>query len=88
MSLSSGLPQFKENFDSVWRNLQLKIIRSNQTGGIQIVNFIMNLNILNMVKLLASGLSLPFDNKPTILIERFVSAAVGKICKLHTKKFT
>ena len=26
--------QFKENFDSVWRNLQVKITRSNRTDGI------------------------------------------------------
>ena len=31
-------PQFKENFDSVWRNLQLKITRSNPTDGIQIAS--------------------------------------------------
>ena len=27
-------PQFKENFDSIWRNLDLKIMRSNPTDGI------------------------------------------------------
>ena len=25
-------PQFKENFDSIWRNLDLKIMRSNPTN--------------------------------------------------------
>ena len=29
-------PQFKENFDPVWRNLQLKVTRSNQIDSIQI----------------------------------------------------
>ena len=32
--------QFKEKFDSVWRNLHLKTIRSNPTDGIQIASFI------------------------------------------------
>ena len=45
-------PQFKENFDSVWRNLQLKITRSNPTDSIQIANFIKNLNHQNKVMLL------------------------------------
>ena len=58
-------PQFEENFDSVWRNLQLKITRSNQTDGIQIANFIKNLNRQNKVMLLVVRLSLPFDNQIT-----------------------
>ena len=33
-------PQFKDNFDSIWRNLELKIIRSNPTDGIQTANII------------------------------------------------
>ena len=37
-------PQFKDNFDSIWRNLDLKIMRSNPSGGIQIANFIKGLN--------------------------------------------
>ena len=79
-------PQFKENFDSVWRNLQLKITRSNPTDGIQIANFIKNLNRQNKVMLLVGGLSLPFDNQTTSPIKKFVSSAVGKIYKLRTEK--
>ena len=79
-------PQFKENFDSVWRNLQLKITRSNLTDGIQIANFIKNLNRQNKVMLLVGGLSLPFDNQTTTLVKKFVSSAVGKIYKLRTEK--
>ena len=37
-------PQFKENFDSIWRNLDLKIIRSNSTDGPQFADFINGLN--------------------------------------------
>ena len=32
--------QFKDNFDSIRRNLDLKIIRSNPTDGTQIADFI------------------------------------------------
>ena len=71
-------PQFKENFDSVWRNLQLKITRSNPTDGIQIANFIKNLNRQNKVMLLVGGLSLLFDNQTITLVKKFVSSAVIK----------
>ena len=37
-------PQFKENFDLIWRNLDLKIMRSNLPDSIQIANFIKGLN--------------------------------------------
>ena len=79
-------PQFKENFDSIWRNLDLKIKRSNLTDGIQIANFIKGLNRQRKIMLLVGGLSLPFDHEITTLIKRFVSSAVGKIYKLRTKK--
>ena len=51
-------PQFKGNFDSVWRNLQLKVTRSNPTDGIQMANFIKNLNHQNKVNVI-SGWSFP-----------------------------
>ena len=76
--------QFKENLDSIWRNLELKIIRSNPTDGIQIANFIKKLDRRHM--LLVGGLSLLFDNETTTLIKKFISSAVGKIYKLRTEK--
>ena len=78
-------PQFKENFVSIWRNLDLKIMRLNQTGGIQIANFNKGLNRQHKIMLLIGGLPLPFDHETTTLIKRFISSAVGKICKLCTK---
>ena len=72
-------PQFKESFGSVWHNVQLKITRSNPTDGIQIANFIKNLNRQNKVMLLVGGLSLPFDNQTTALLKKFVCLAVSKI---------
>ena len=44
--------QFKENFHSICRNLELKVIRSNPTGGIQIANFIKKLDRQQTVMLL------------------------------------
>ena len=61
-------PKFKKNFDSVWRNLQLKVTRSNPTDGIQIANFIKNLNHQNKVMLLVGDLFLPFANQATTLV--------------------
>ena len=78
--------QFKENFDSAWCNLQLKVTKSNPTDDSQIANFIKNLNHQNKVMLLVGGLSLPFDNQTTTLVKKFVSSAVSKIYKLRTEK--
>ena len=79
-------PQFKENFDSIWRNLDLKVMRSNPTDGIQIANFIKGLNRQHKIMLLVGGLSLPFDHETTKLIKKFMFSAVGKSCKLRNKK--
>ena len=58
-------PQFKENFDSIWCNLDLKIMTSTPKDGIQIANFIKELNRQNKIMLLVGGLSLPFDHGTT-----------------------
>ena len=79
-------PQFKENFDSIWSNLDLKIMRSNPTDGIQIADFIKGLNRQHIIMLLVGGLPLLFDDETTTLIKTFISSAVGKIYKLRTKK--
>ena len=79
-------PQFEENVDSIWRNLDLKIMRSNPTDGIQIANFIKGLSRQHKTMLLKGDLSLPFDHETTTLIKRFICSAVGKIYKLRTKK--
>ena len=79
-------PQFKENFDFIWRNLDLEIMKSNPTDDTQIADFIKGLNRQHKIMLLVGGLSLPFDHETTTLIKRFISSAVGKIYKLRTKK--
>ena len=35
---------FRNNFDSIWSKLNLKIVQSNQTDGVYIFNFITNLD--------------------------------------------
>ena len=80
-------PHFKENFDSVWHNLQLKVTISHPTDGSKIANFIKNLNRQNKVMLLVGGLSLPFDNQTTTLVKKFVSSAVGKIYKFAPRNY-
>ena len=66
-------PLCKENFDSIWRNLDLKIMRSNPTDGIQIANFIKGLNRQHKIMLSVGGLSLPFDHETTTLIKSLLS---------------
>ena len=77
---------FKENFDSVWSNLNLNVLSSNPTDGVQIANFIASLDRQGKVLLLVGGSSLPFDRDTVILIKRFLCSAVGKVYKLRKEK--
>ena len=43
--------QLKEKFDSIWHNLELKIIRSNLTDNVQTANFIKRLDCQHTTKL-------------------------------------
>ena len=76
----------QDNFDSIWSNLELKIIRSNPICDIQMGNFIKKVDRQHTIMLLVGGLSLPFESETTTLIKKFVSSAVGKIFKLLSKK--
>ena len=77
---------FKQNFLSLWRNSKLKIAVSNQADGVNICQFIDNLDRHHKVSLLLKGLCLPFDNVTNMLIKRFLAPAVGKIHKLRREK--
>ena len=77
---------FKQNFLSLWRNLKLQITVSNQADGVNIRQFIDNLDRHHKVLLLSAGLCLPFDNVTNTLIKRVIVAAVGKIHKLRQER--
>ena len=55
---------------------------SNQADGVNICQFIDNLDRHHKVALLLGGLCLPFDNVTNTLIKRFIAAVIGNIQKL------
>ena len=57
---------FRNNFDSLWNKLKLKMSESSQTDGVHICGFITNLDGHNKVLLLLGGLALPFNNETNI----------------------
>ena len=71
--------EFKDDFESVWANLNRKIFSSNSIDGAQIANFINSLERQQKALLLLGGLRLPFDQATTTLTTRFLSTAVSKI---------
>ena len=77
---------FKQNFLSLWRNLKLKVTVSSQADGVNICQFIDNLDRPHKVFLLLGSLCLPFDNVTNALIKRFIAAAVGKTHKLRRER--
>ena len=77
---------FRQNFLALWRNLKIKITVSNQADGVNICQFIDNLDRHHKVVLLLGGLCLPFDNVTNTLIKRFTAAAVGRIHKLRPER--
>ena len=77
---------FRNNFESLWDNLKIKIARSIPIDGAYICNFIKNSDGNNRVLLLLGGLALPFDNETNILINRFISSAVSKSHKFRNER--
>ena len=59
---------------------------SNKDDGINICQFIDNLDHHHKVLLLLGGLYLPFDNVTNTLIKRFIAATIGKIHKLRRER--
>ena len=68
---------FRNNSESLWNKLKIKIARSNPIDGTYTCNFIKNLDRNNRVLLL--------DNETNILINKSISSAVGKIHKLRNE---
>ena len=59
---------------------------SNQADGVNICQFIDNLDRHHKVLLLLGGLCLPFNNVTNMLIKRSIAAAIGKIHKLRVER--
>ena len=76
---------FKANFSSLWQNLNSKILLFNPTDGTFICSFLSNLDQNNKILFLLGGLPLLFEVEISMM-RRFVSSAVGKICKIRTEK--
>ena len=55
-------PYFRQNFDSLWLNLDVKASHSSPTDGSQISAFIKNLDQDSKALLLLGCLPLPFDS--------------------------
>ena len=78
-------PTFKPNFDSLWCKLLLKASNLHAADGIQISQFITNLDRFHKTLLLLGCLHLPFDNTTVTLINNFIASAVAKIYKIRTE---
>ena len=59
---------------------------SNQANGVNICQFIDNLDRHHKVVLHLGGLCLPFNNVRNTLIKRFMAAAIGNIQKLRPER--
>ena len=77
---------FKANFSSLWQNLNSTILLLNPTDGTLICSFLNYLDQNNKILFFLGGLPLPFEVEMSIMIRRFVSSLVGKICKIQTGK--
>ena len=77
---------FEADFSSLRQKLYSKILLSNPTDGTFICSFLRNPDQNNKILELLGGLPLPSEVEIFIMIRRFVSSAVGKICKLRTDK--
>ena len=78
-------PNFREHFDSLWANLNVKVSKFNIDGR-QISQFIAKLDRHQKSLLLLGCLPLPFDATTVTMITRFISAAVRKIYKLRAER--
>ena len=77
-------PNFKDQFESLWSNLDTKIISSNSKDRGAIAEFTRNLKHQERLQWLLGGLVLPFDQPTNALITRFISCVLGKICKVFS----
>ena len=71
--------ELQDSFESVWAELNRKILSSNYIDGTQIPNFINSLDIQQKALLLLRGFCLSSDQATAPLTTRSLSTAVSKI---------
>ena len=79
-------PNFWEYFDFLLANLTFIVTKSNDIDERQISEFIAKLDWHQKALLLLGCLPLPFDAATVTMITGFITAAVGKIYKLHAER--
>ena len=76
-------PNFRDNRESLWSNLNQKVIACNPSDGMQISHFFNSLDREQKILLLLGGLHLSFDQAAVNVVKRFISSAIGKIDRLR-----
>ena len=76
-------PNFRDNRESLWSNLNQKAIACNPSDGTQISRFFNSLDKEQKILLLLGGFQFPFDQATVDVVKRFISSAIGKIQKLR-----
>ena len=77
------IPNFRDNRESLWSNLNQKVIACKPSDGMQISHFFNSLDREQKIMLLLGGLHLPFDQATVNVVKRFISSATGKIHRLR-----
>ena len=76
-------PNFRDNRESLWLNLNQKVIACNPFDGMKISHFFNSLDREQKILLLLGGLNLLFDQATVNVVKRFISSAIGKIHRLR-----
>ena len=69
-------PNFRDNRESLWSNLNQKVIACNPSDGMQISHFFNSLD-REQKTIAIGGLHLPFDQATVNVVKRFISSAIG-----------
>ena len=77
---------FQANFSFLCQSLNSKILISNPIDGTFISKFLSNIDENDKILFLLGGSPLPFEVETSIMIRRFGSSVIGKICKIQTEK--
>ena len=76
-------PYFRDNYESLWSNLNQKVIACNPSDGMQISHFFNSLDREQKILLLLGGLHLHFDQATVNVVKKFISSAIVKIHRLR-----